>query len=316
MADSVNPQNTILGGATGLTASATPLTQVLTVTSNEQGVYAEFPASQLKYNNSNGDASIASQARLFINVQGDPSQLYPQLFGAIKSPDAQPMLLALMGTDNGLGSATGGTGYVDFLLSEVEERRDERYQISEVLSDDFVTYVFGQHAPIWSFSGWLFNTKQDDWAAAFDILYDNVLRASKMADIQQTLRLRYDNKVVTGTMINVGKSMRAEMQMAYNFSFQMIVTQVDVTLQPTWQPTQLNTGFTAGLTGVSVIQPPQLVPMTLSAAMGVPPRLAPNAAQDNNEPPADETTGQQMDDWTYTPVPESDPSAQDYTSGN
>lgn len=278
----VDPQTTVLGGQNGLVQSG-PATNG-SITSNEQGVYANYPASQLKYDNANDTGSVASQARLFINVAGTPTTLQ-QLYNAITSPDAQLLLDALAGSDNGLGSNTGGTGYVDFLLGQVDERLDERYQISEVLSDDFVTYCFGQHAPVWSFSGYLMNTKQDDWAASWDILYNNVIRASRLANIQQVVRLRYDNKVVSGIIINSQKSIRAELQMCYNFSFQMIVSQVDVSIQPLWVPTRLNNPFSSGLSGLSVISPPQLVPMTYAAVVAPPPRIAPNPAQDQNQPP-------------------------------
>lgn len=296
MANLVKPNKVVLGGQNGLVQSGPAANG--SITSNEQGVYAVFPATQPKYRNSNDSASVASQARLFIDINGNPKTLYPQLFKAIKSPNAQAMLLALMGTDTGLGTNTGGTGYVDFLLSQVDERRDERYQISEVLSDDFTTYVFGQHAPIWSFSGYLMNSKQDDWAAAFDILYDNVLRASRMADLQQLVRLRYDNKVVTGTIINLQKSMRAELQIVYNFSFQMIIQQVDITIQPQWKPTTLNNQFSSGLSGLSIISPPQLVPMTFSATVISPTRTLPNPVQDQNAPPTDTVGVQLQGDFT------------------
>jgi hypothetical protein len=284
----VNPQTTILGGQNGLVQSGPAANG--SITSNEQGVYANYPAAQLKYDNSNDAGSVASQARLFINLAGNSPALYNQLFLAIKSPSAQKMLSVLVGSDNGLGANTGGTGYVDFLLGQADERLDERYQISEVLSDDFITYCYGQHAPIWSFSGYLLNTKQDSWSDAWDILYNSILRASQLANIQQLVRLRYDNKVVSGIIINSQKSIRAELQMCYNFSFQMIVSQVDVNIQPTWVATSLNNPFSSGLSGLSVISPPQLVPMTYAAVVAPPPRITPNAAQDQQAPPS-ETVG-------------------------
>jgi hypothetical protein len=296
--DFVNPQTTILGGQNGLVQSGPAANG--SITSNEQGVYANYPAAQLKYDNSNDAGSVASQARLFINLAGNSTTLYSQLYNAIKSPSAQAMLSALVGSDNGLGSNTGGTGYVDFLLGQADERLDERYQISEVLSDSYITYCYGQHAPIWSFSGYLLNTKQDSWSDAWDILYNSILRGSQLANIQQLVRLRYDNKVVSGIIINSQKSIRAELQMCYNFSFQMIVSQIDVTIQPTWVPTTLNNPFSSGLSGLSVISPPQLVPMTYSAAVSPPPRLTPNAAQNMNPPPTEDVGAQLQGDFTYS----------------
>ena len=49
-------------------------------------------------------------------------------------------------------------GYLDFLIQNIQMPLQEKIQVSEGLSDNYVAFAFGQSAPVWAFSGYLINS--------------------------------------------------------------------------------------------------------------------------------------------------------------
>lgn len=191
-----DPRNQVLGGNASLTEDSPAA----------QGVYAQFPATQLKYSTGTYD----TQARLYVAL--GPTEQAKFLEGF-----SEPVKTYVK-------AVTGPKGYMDFILTQVQESQEEKYQVTELLSDDYVAYFYGEKARVYSYSGKLFSTYQDDWWEAFSYLYDNLLRGSRMAGLQRVATLRYDSRVVNGVLLNFQSSMSSEMQMAVDFSFQFLVT--------------------------------------------------------------------------------------------
>jgi hypothetical protein len=139
----------------------------------------------------------------------------------------------------------GGYGYIDFLLQQVQESYAEKIQVVDVLSDNYASYCFGQNPPVFNYTGLLYNSLQDDWRAAFTILYQELLRATKLARQKQVVILSYDDVFVTGVLISMSQTLVAETQIAASFNFSMLVKRYDVNQRdsrsPIFFPTQLNT---------------------------------------------------------------------------
>ena len=225
----------LLGGDTDDTGVATPNTPELAatapwappsanVTASRKGVYAEYPASTPKYSTSNDDRSLQTQARLLIPM---PDKLYKKYLASFVGEETRALAEAIT-APSGKDRADLPNGYIDFLLTQAREGFEEKVQIVDVVGDNYVAYFFGQRPPIFSYEGVLMNTMQDDWRLAMLLLYQNVIRGTQLARRNTMVTLAYDNLAVTGALVGMDQSLTAEMQMAAQFSFQILVKRLDV----------------------------------------------------------------------------------------
>lgn len=207
------------------------------------GVFAKYPGATPKYALNNGtqrdNEYRETMARLFIQMTAQERRLFVNSC----PPETRPLARVLAGVGTG---ASGGTGFVDFLLTTVQENFQEKVQIVESLSDNFVVYTFGQKAPIFTYAGVLLNTYQDDQRVWMMRLYQDVLRATQLARRKKLVRLRYDSVIVSGVLIAHGQALDAQMQTKADFSFQLVVTQYVIYTPAVGSPTALKTPFTEG----------------------------------------------------------------------
>lgn len=187
-----------------------------------KGVYAQYPAMSPRYHPGNDAASVAHQARLFIEFAG--REEYEQ-YRELVPTSVHPYLDALA-TPQGGG---GGVGYFDFLLTSSSEQRQEKAQVSEVLSDSHIAHFFGESAKVWSYQGVLLNSQQDPWYDAWIRLYSEVLRGTKLAMLRRPVHLYYDHKVVTGSIMSTATGMNSSNEILVPFSFSLLVS--DISLQ-------------------------------------------------------------------------------------
>ena len=143
-------------------------------------------------------------------------------------------------------------GYLDFLIQSVTMQLQEKVQVSETLSDNYVAYTFGQSPPVWQFQGVLINTVQDDQASNMFRLYTQILRATQMARRQKSMSLSFDSYVVNGVMMNLTMSLSSQNEIMVPFSFQLLVKRVFITnYTRDWVPTQATTPFSADLNAIA-----------------------------------------------------------------
>ena len=143
-------------------------------------------------------------------------------------------------------------GYLDFFIQSVQMQLQEKVQVSETLSDNYVAYTFGQSPPMWAFQGVLINTVQDDQASNMFRLYSQILRATQMARRQKSMSLSFDSYVVNGVMTNLTMSLTAQNEIMVPFSFQLLVKRVFVTnYTQGWVPTTAGTPFSADLNAIA-----------------------------------------------------------------
>lgn len=186
----------------------------------ETGVYSEFPAMTPKYHTGDWyDAVRTTQARMWLPFANDEAY---QKYKSTLRERSRNLVDALSTFIDG----ARGVGYIDFALQQVSEQYQEKVQVSEVLSDGYIAHFFGQRAPMWSYSGIVLNTEQDEWYDAWHILYEDVLRGTRLAEAQIPLRLAYDTRVVTGSLVNMTTNFQAQNETYATLSFQMLVRNV------------------------------------------------------------------------------------------
>lgn len=204
----------LLGGNSGLTATS--------LTETRKGAHATYPATTPKYSSSNGEPSLETMARMLIPLEN--SKAYGEFLATFKSSEAKTLARAMATYPN----KRHAMGYLDFLLVSAQESWQEKVQIVDVLSDNYVAYFFGTQPPVFSYTGVLLNSKQDDWRAAFTILYNDIVRGTQLARRGRSVTLAYDRMAVTGVLLSLNQTLTAEMQLASQFQFQLLVRRVDV----------------------------------------------------------------------------------------
>lgn len=199
-----------------------------------RGIFGEHPGFTPKYaqNESVGGGSARDRyfdtmARLFVQVGPEELERFLTALGTV-DPDTAKIATALAGTNLGDGT---GTGYVDFTLQRASHGLSEKADIIETLGD-YVVYYFGTAAPVFSYSGTLVNSIQDDQAVNMYRLYRDVLRGTKLAERQKLVRLRYDSYIVSGSIQNLNWDMNADNEMLMPFGFQILVRNIALIPNP------------------------------------------------------------------------------------
>lgn len=143
-------------------------------------------------------------------------------------------------------STLSTNGYLDFFIQQATMPLREKMDVKEVLSDNYASFFFGQAAPVWSFTGWLFNTVQDDQTTNFLRLYLEILRGTQLARRQKVVSLKIDSYVITGVLISTSFNLRAETETCVPFQFEILVKRVAIVNYTVgWVPTRAGTPFAA-----------------------------------------------------------------------
>jgi hypothetical protein len=187
---------------------------------NWGGVYSEWPAAMPKHHpGTHLNSTRTSQARMWLPFADlDAFEAYKKRL----SQRAQDYVKALSTFIDG----ARGIGYVDFFLQSVNESYQEKVQVSEVLSDGYIAHFFGQRAPMWGYSGVVLNTDQDEWYDIWHILYEDVLRGTRLSEARLPVRLAYDTRVVSGSIVNMSTTLNAPNETFATLQFQILVKDV------------------------------------------------------------------------------------------
>lgn len=219
----------VVGGDTGLDDSR----------SQRKGVFARYPAITPKYHTGNNDASLNYMARLFIPFSDSNAR---NAFVTSFNGSARELAEALATTGEKPANSPYGMGYIDFLLQRAVENYEEKLQTADVLSDNYVSYFFGQNPPVFQYQGALLNSQQDNWRAAFTTMYHEIIRGTKLARKRLVVVLTYDDVFVTGVLTNMSQTLTAEFELAVSFAFQMLVKRYDIVSRESFRsrPTPLD----------------------------------------------------------------------------
>lgn len=227
---------------------------------SRKGVFANYPAMTPKYVNNNTDASLETMARIMIPLSSE--RIRAKFLSTFRGETRKlAEALATLGETERGTERSYGLGYIDFLLTMAQESFDEKVQINDVLSDNYVSFFFGKRPPVFQYTGILFNTRQDDWRSAFTIIYNDIIRGTELARRKAVVTLSYDNMAVTGALVRMNQVLRAEQQMASQFDFSILVKRIDIERTIGHPPTQV-------ATFPSYIKPATFAPVQF----GVPPK--------------------------------------------
>lgn len=191
-----------------------------------RGVYAKNPATTPKYHTGNTDITKEYMARIFIPFTSNVAR---ELFVATVPPHAKALANHLAVSDEssqaaGLGY---GMGYIDFLLQSANEQFNEKMQVVDAVGDNYIAYYLGQNPPVFQYSGTLLNSYQDDWRAAFTVIYNDLLRGTMLARRKVVAVLAYDDVMITGSLNNLSQVLTADFELMAAFNFSMLVKRYD-----------------------------------------------------------------------------------------
>lgn len=229
------------------------------------GVYAKIlqgaTPKYAKNSGARGDLFRDTMARMYVRIDATEMDLFlasvgddhtrenltRRLVGDPTPPQNRPPAVGRAPNVTAQRTTRADTnGYLDFFIQSVQMNMQEKIQVSETLSDNYVAYAFGQAPPVWVFSGALLNTVQDDQASNMYRLYTEILRATQLARRQKSLSISFDSYVVNGVMMNLNMGITAGNELMIPFSFQLLVKRVFiVNYTRGWVPTHAGTPFAA-----------------------------------------------------------------------
>lgn len=121
----------------------------------------------------------------------------------------------------GPGPFGGGRRSAGFVLTAVRENLNEKYQIYQTFAG-YILYSMGRAPSIYTFSGYLLNTKTAD-AKQFVSFYNQHMRASATVASGVPASVSYMNSVAKGYVIGVRVGHKGESPGASEFSFDMLL---------------------------------------------------------------------------------------------
>ena len=205
----------------------------------QQGVFGEYPLMTPKYAINYGvgqgrdNEFRETLARMYVSLAGANTNAVKDYLRSLPTGDERVKALAqvLVGdAANSIGMR--GTGFIDFFLQQIQESWQEKVQVDEVLGDNYVAWFFGQSPPTFTFQGTLLNSQQDDQTTGFALAYQYLLRGTRLARSGSVLRLRYDNVIVSGAVLTMGRVINAENELVCPFSFSMLIKEYLLLLTP------------------------------------------------------------------------------------
>lgn len=216
---------------------------------SQQGVFGLNPGSTPKYainRGSSGNRRDAeyreSMARLFIEIPAGEMES----FLASVSAETRPLARVLAVASD--ASGTGGTGFMDFLLTRTQEPFQEKAQIVDTLTDNYVAFYSGQSAPLFQYGGTLLNTYQDDQRVWMLKLYREILRGTRLANRGYVARLRYDSFIVSGYLESLQLGLSGDTEhTASDFAFSIRVKRLNIITAALGAPTVAQTPATTNL---------------------------------------------------------------------
>lgn len=204
----------------------------------QQGVFADNPLATPKYAKNRGarDAEFRDTlARIYVSLADSSDAVRSAYLASLPGDDAtQALAKVLLG-----GNSQGGSGFIDFFLTNATESFQEIMQVDKVMADDYVAFFFGQNPPQFQYSGMLLNSMQDDQRSGFAKAYQQILRGTQLARRGALARLRYDSVIVSGVMTTQQQTLVADNEMAVPFSFTFLVKEYVVLNNPQFTKTSI-----------------------------------------------------------------------------
>lgn len=113
--------------------------------------------------------------------------------------------------------------YTNFVVQEVTESREEKFQLLETFGDPF-GFFFGERPRMLRVTGILVDSLDFNWRAEWWANYDTNLRGTKLVEQGARVYFTVNTTIVEGYLINSQTTQRATDQHTVPFSFTMWVT--------------------------------------------------------------------------------------------
>jgi hypothetical protein len=113
--------------------------------------------------------------------------------------------------------------YANFLISGVQESRQEKYQLMETFGVPYI-FFFGERPRVYQYSGVLLNSLDFQWRNEFWANYDEVLRGTRLVDRNARVVLTIDDVVVEGYILQASATEDSQTKELVQFNFQLFVT--------------------------------------------------------------------------------------------
>lgn len=202
--------------------------------------FSSFPGATPKFALNRGPRRsefVETMARIIVDVPPEMLQTLIQSLPADTAAAARTLLYTgdITQLINGAGT---GTGYFDFLLTQVTQQQQEREQVVDTLTDNTVIFYSGQSAPVFSCGGTFLNTYQDDQNVWFQLLYSDLLRGTQLARRGLVARLKYDSFFITGYLMNLQVATVGGTKNAVEFSFNFRAKQIQIATPILYNPSQ------------------------------------------------------------------------------
>lgn len=180
------------------------------------GQYAAWPGMSPKYHTGADRLAAANHmAKLFVQI----------------NPKIQDIIIDTFGDESAI-TVLRKCGYIDFLLTSITEEFEEKLQVVTLNGDNYAAYYFGRKPPVFQYTGVVYNTWQDDWRIKLLLLYDKLLRGSKLAQLNSYVKLYYDTAIIIGSLPNLRVEMQANTETGANFAFSLLVKEYILLQKP------------------------------------------------------------------------------------
>jgi len=198
------------------------------------GAFSSFPTFTQKWSRlaPRGQDFADTMARMFIRI---PPGDYDKFLAELDDPETRNIATFLCGDDAG----KGGVGYLDFIIQDATHQYNEKVQVCETLSDNYVAFFFGSQAPMFTYRGTLYNTYEDDWTMRMFRIFRDLARGTQLARRGLVLYLKYDSVIVQGAMVDFRYALRSGMEMSTSFDFSLLVKSVNIIYGGEGDPTDL-----------------------------------------------------------------------------
>ena len=122
-----------------------------------------------------------------------------------------------------------GVDYIDcFVLQSAQYVNEEKYFVFQALNGETTTFFFGGKPVVYSFSGIVYDTYNQEWLNDFEFYYQEYLRGSRALLNKTRMFIIYSDQILEGFMLDVTVRKGADTNDSASFSFNFILVQKTV----------------------------------------------------------------------------------------
>jgi hypothetical protein len=117
-------------------------------------------------------------------------------------------------------------GYDSFLLTDIQCSLEEKLQVVEVFGDAEVSYYFGRQPVMFTLSGILIDSPDNNWFIEFLEMYSHVMRGSQLARNYELIQIVLPSLTLIGTISGMNFSQNANRDVDVPFSIRFLAKKI------------------------------------------------------------------------------------------